>query len=137
MKEGIRHYRMEVLEDIVLTHFCPVKSYEEVLIMNKNKSNIEYEVFNPWAEVDPTPLRGIVPRLAELAGKTVGLFANDKVAARPIMTVVERKLKERFPSLKFSWFLCDENRNVMETKDKERLKEWVKGIDAAVVAVGD
>jgi len=105
--------------------------------MNKNKLNGQYEVLNPWAEVDPVPLRGISLRLVDLNGRTVGLFANDKIAARSMLPVVEQKLRERFPSLKFSWFLLDENRDVMETKDKARLEEWVKGIDAAVTLVGD
>lgn len=103
-----------------------------------NKLNGQYEVVNPWAEADPIPLRGISPRLADLTGKTVGLFvANAKVASRPILTVVEQKLRERVPSLKFSWFLFDYNLNVTETTDKTRFEEWVKGIDAAVAAVGD
>jgi hypothetical protein len=102
-----------------------------------NKLNGQYEVLNPWAEVDPIPVRGISPRLIDLNGKKVGLFASDKVAARPIMTVVEQKLGERFPSSKFSVFLFDENLDIVETKEKARFEEWVKGIDAAVTAVGD
>ncbi len=106
--------------------------------MHTDKLDGQYEVLNPWAEVDPIPLRGISPRLAELKGKTVGLFvANAKVASRPIMTVVEQKLRERFPSLKFSWFVLDQNLEVTETKEKARFEEWVNGIDAAVTAVGD
>ena len=103
-----------------------------------NKLNGQYEVLNPWAEVDPIPLRGISPRLVDLTGKTVGLFvANAKVASRPTLTVVEQKLRERFSSLKFNWFLFDFNLAVSETKDKARFEEWIKGIDAAVAAVGD
>ena len=37
--------------------------------------NGQYEVLNPWAEVDPIPLKGIAPRVADLTGKTMGLFA--------------------------------------------------------------
>jgi hypothetical protein len=107
-------------------------------MVDQGKLGGQYEVLNPWAEVDPVPLRGISSRLTELTGKTIGLFAaNAKVASRPIMSVVEQKLRERFPSLKFSWFLFDHNLNVIETKDRTRFEEWVKGIDAAVTAVGD
>ncbi len=106
--------------------------------MNTDKLGAQYEVLNPWAEVDPVPPKGISARLADLKGKTIGLYANDyKVASRPILTVVERKLKERFPSLKFSWFVYDHNLRVTETGDKARFEEWVKGIDMAVGAVGD
>ncbi len=97
----------------------------------------EYEVLSPWAEADPVPLRGITDRLTDLKGKTIGLFANSKVAAAPIQTAVEKKLKERFPDLKFSRFTLGEGLEVAETKEKERFGEWVKGVDAVVGAVGD
>ena len=100
--------------------------------------NGQYEVFNPWAEVDPIAPRGLSPRLADLRGKTIGLFAGHyKMAAQPILTVVEKRLKERFPTLEFRWFLFGHNLEVTETEDRIRFKEWVKGIDAAVTAVGD
>jgi len=106
--------------------------------MTSNKSNSQYEVLSPWAEVDPIPLRGISPRVTNLAGKKIGLFRNFKRAARPILTVVETKLKERFPTTEFSWFDSTGN-NVLETEteNKEKFTAWAKGIDAAVVAVGD
>jgi len=100
--------------------------------------NGQYEVLSPWAEADPIPLRGISPRLTDLSGKTVGLFASErKVASRPVLTVVEQKLRERFPTLKFSWFLCNHSIKVTETEDKARFEEWIKGVDTAVAAVGD
>ena len=100
--------------------------------------NNQHEVLSPWAEVDPIPLRGISSRLTDLTGKTVGLFAiNYKIASQPVLTVVEQKLRERFPSVKFSWFLFDLNLDILEAKDKSRFEEWVKGVDAAVAAVGD
>jgi hypothetical protein len=108
------------------------------MMMNADKFSGQYEVLNPWAEADPVPLRGISPRLTELNGKTIGLFvANAKVASRPIITVVEQKLRERYPSLRFDWFLFDHNLDVSETGDKARFEAWAKGIDGAVVAVGD
>lgn len=100
--------------------------------------NGQYEVLNPWAEADPKWSRGISPRVPNLAGRTIGLFAGQmKVSARPILTVVEKGLKEKFPTLKFSWFLFDYNLTVTETEDKGRFEDWTKGIDAAIAAVGD
>jgi hypothetical protein len=40
------------------------------------------EVLSPWVEVDPIPLRGISPRIDNLAGKKIGLFVNYKRAAQ-------------------------------------------------------
>ncbi len=97
-----------------------------------------YEVRNPWGEADPVKLRGLAPRIDELKGKTIGLFAaHSKIASRPVMEVVEKRLAEREPSLKFSWFLFDLNLDVADTEDHARMAEWAKGIDAAVAAVGD
>lgn len=100
--------------------------------------NGQYDVLNPWAEADPIRLRGISPRVADFAGKTIGLFAGrTKVAARPILTIVEKRLKERFPTLKLSWFLFGYNLTVTDTEDKARFEDWAKGVDAAITAVGD
>ncbi len=106
--------------------------------MDDVKLSGQYEVRNPWGEADPVPPRGISPRLGDLADKTIGLFAaHAKIASRPVMEVVERKLREREPSLEFSWFLFDHNLLVTDTEDKARFEEWTNGLDAAVAAVGD
>ena len=98
-----------------------------------------YEVLNPWAEVDPIPLRGISPRLADLEGKKIGLFCNYKHAARPILTSVEEKLKERFPTCNTVWFMQDQMVSVASMQGEMRAKfdEWLKGVDGVIAAVGD
>ncbi|MFC1532731.1 hypothetical protein ACFL7M_05120 [Thermodesulfobacteriota bacterium] len=105
--------------------------------METNKAYREYEVLSPWADVDPRPLRGVSARVADLEGKKIGLFHNSKRAARPILATVEKKLKERFPSLDFSRFELMPNAGVDETGDKDRFDEWIKGIDAVVLSYGD
>jgi hypothetical protein len=107
--------------------------------MNANKTNGEYEVLSPWAEADPVPLRGITPRVADLAGKKIGLLGNTKRATRPILTVVEGKLKERFPTSEISSYITLNaiGPNEVETENKAKFEEWLKGVDAVVAAVGD
>jgi len=103
------------------------------------KTETQYEVLNPWAEVDPIELRGISPRVTgTLAGKKIGLFANFKRAARPILGQVEKRLKERFPGIETSLFDSRGN-NVLETEteNREKFESWAKGVDAVVGAVGD
>ena len=106
--------------------------------MVNGKANGQYEVLSPWAEVDPIPLRGISPRVDDLAGKKIGLFKNFKRAARPMLEVVERELKKKYPTAEFLWFNSDAA-NVLETEtgNKEKFAVWAKEIDAAVTAVGD
>ena len=107
--------------------------------MNIKKINGEYEVLSPWADVDPIPLRGISPRVMDLAGKKIGLYACSKTAARPILTVVEKKLRERFPTCETSLFVSNQSFTVpqVEGENKDKFEEWVKGVDTVVTAVGD
>ncbi len=100
-----------------------------------NTSGTQYEVLSPWAEVDAPTVRVISPRLDTVAGKKIGLFANVKPAARPILAEVEKKLKARFPDVQTSVFQALQwNR---QQADRPRFEAWVKGVDAAVIAVGD
>lgn len=101
-------------------------------------SECQYEVLNPWAEADPIPLRGISPRVTDLWDKTIGLFCfTFKVASVPILNVIEKKLKEKFPAIKFSRFVWPFNLEVAETDEKTKFEKWLKGVDAVVTAVGD
>ncbi|MBN1904547.1 MAG: hypothetical protein JW927_05560 [Deltaproteobacteria bacterium] len=97
-----------------------------------------YEVLSPWAGVDPIPVRGLSARIDSISGKKIGLFANFKRAARPIMAEVEKRLKERFPDVET--FLFDStlpNVTETETVNKEKFTAWAKGVDAVIAAVGD
>jgi hypothetical protein len=105
----------------------------------QNKSEPQYEVLSPWAEVDPIPLSGLSsPRLENLAGKKIGLFVNYKRAARPIAESVERRLKTMYPDAQISYFYSPEwNVSVVETKNKDKFESWAKGVNAAILSVGD
>jgi hypothetical protein len=96
----------------------------------------QYEVFSPWAEADPIPLKGLTaPRVTDLAGKKIGLFINDKRAAPPVRAVVERKLKERFPTCETSWY--NAKGGILQGKVAPDYQEWLKTVDTVVLAVGD
>lgn len=101
----------------------------------QSTTGVQYEVLTPWAEIDPPPARKISPRLDTVAGKTIGLFVNVKRAARPILDEVDKNLKARFPDVQTSVFQSLQwNR---QAADRPRFEAWVKGVDAAVIAVGD
>ncbi len=101
--------------------------------------NTNYEVLSPWAEVDPLPLKGITPRLTSLAGKKIGLFALSKQASRPIVLAVGEKLKAKYPGVETVLYDSYAPWTVMlvDTEEKGRFEEWLKGVDAVVAAVGD
>ena len=107
-----------------------------------NEAGELYAVLGPWADVNPVPLRGLSPRVKDLEGKTVGLLLNAKTAAKPILTVVEEKLKARYPSIKTTMFKVDYSTvsgNLGREQDEvnPKLKEWANGVDAVVAAIGD
>ena len=106
--------------------------------MSAGKSFV-YEVLSPWAEADPVPSKGITARISGLEGKRIGLLANAKRAARPILSMVEIKLKERFPSAEISWYYTQYAVGPAEadTPNKSKFEDWLKGVDAVVAAVGD
>ena len=105
----------------------------------QNKQEAQYQVLSPWAEVDPIPLKGLTaPRVDNLAGKKIGVFANYKRAAMPTAESIEKHLKSRFPTAQFSiYHSTDWNVNVIETKDKDKFAAWVKEQDALVATIGD
>ena len=106
--------------------------------MSSSELNVQYEVLNPWADADPIPLRGIYPRVTDLAGKKIGLFRNDKLAAEPMMNVIEERLKERFPTAEFSPFVnSKKNEAILEQDLKAEFEDWLKGADAVITAFGD
>ena len=107
--------------------------------MGETKGSATYEVLSPWAEADPIPLSGISPRLADIAGRKIGLFASNKPAAPRMMAVLEEKMRQRFPASLISRYDAEEPFVVlqMKGKDSRRFEEWVKGVDAVVAAVGD
>ncbi len=109
----------------------------------------QYEVLSPWAEADSPPLKGLSPRVDNLAGKKIGLFTlTYKHASARVNSVVEKKLKERFPTAEFSYFersygadFDDANDHLSHGQDSQeslaKFEDWVKGVDAVVGAVGD
>jgi hypothetical protein len=102
-------------------------------------SDATYDVLSPWAETDPIPLEGITPRLDNLQGKRLGLYANYKRAAVPIQDAVEAELVRRFPEgLAISRFHQAGSNDVGSSADQgAEFKRWLEDLDGVIVAVGD
>ncbi len=111
----------------------------QVAASSKPKApDTQYEVLSPWADVDPIPLRGISPRLDNLAGKKIGLFANFKRAAVPMAESLEKRLKTMYPGIQTSLYhSAVPNVNEVETPNRDKFTAWVKGVDAVIAVVGD
>jgi hypothetical protein len=108
------------------------------MLFAMDSSNIHYEVLSPWGEADPKPLKGISPRLDNLSGKKIGLFANYKRAAVPIAMSLQKQLRSMYPASQVSIYHSDQwNVTEIETKNHETFKKWIEGNDAVILMVGD
>jgi len=106
--------------------------------MSADKASTSYEVLSPWAEADPIPLKGLAPRVTDLAGRKIGLLCNNKRAAPLILNAAERILKERFPTSETSWFRARSfSVSSLEPDNVAKFEDWINGVDAVVAAVGD
>jgi hypothetical protein len=107
--------------------------------MSTERSKALYEVLSPWADVDPVTLKGLrAERPAQLEGKTIGLFHMWKRASKPILAVLEKRLKEKFPSAVFSWYSESEiNTPEIESPNIAKYENWLKGVDKVIFTYGD
>jgi hypothetical protein len=98
----------------------------------------QYEVLSPWAIADPPPQRGLAPRLTTLEGKKIGLFINNKRAAPAVQEAVQKELKAKFSTAEISFFRGQSfSVSELEPQNKPKFEEWIRGVDAVVLAVGD
>jgi hypothetical protein len=102
----------------------------------------QFEVLSPWAEVDPAPSRAISPRVNEFKGKKIGLFANNKRASPLIITAVEKELRNFLPDTNFVWYQPVQKARYSDLQmessvNKTGFQNWVREVDAVVLAVGD
>ena len=103
-----------------------------------DKASSQYEVLSPWADADPIPPRGITPRVESLEGKKIGLLRNSKRAAAPLMKVLERRLKEKFPTAEFTEFAnLRPNERLIDQDSKDEFEDWLKGVEAVIATFGD
>jgi hypothetical protein len=109
--------------------------------MSDNKSTLQYKVLSPWSEIDPVPLQGISPHLADLNNKTLGFFDNGKPVAIAMLNAAKHKLQEKYPGLTFDWYIHEQrfSYNILqiESQNKANFLKWLHQVDAVVTAVGD
>lgn len=98
-----------------------------------------YEVLSPWAEADPVPYRGIMPRIDNPDSSKIGLFCNTKRVSEPLLKVLEDRLKKRFPTVITSWFYntVPNMKMVDQPERKGEFEDWLKGVDTVIASYGD
>ena len=61
---------------------------------------VTLEVLNPRGEIKPPPVLIPTSRVADLAGKTIGIYWIGKQGGNNFFDVMEEMLKQRFPTAK-------------------------------------
>lgn len=89
------------------------------------------EVMNPQAEIPPPPsVGGLAPRVGDLAGKRIGLIANNKPGAEMFLTKIEELLKAKVPT-------ATAVRLKMMKVTAEQAKDLASKIDTFIHSTGD
>ncbi len=94
-------------------------------------AQVRLEVMNPQAEIPPPPsVGGLAPRLGDLAGKRIGLMANNKPGAELFLTKIEELLKAKVPTATIV-------RLKMMKVSAEQAKDLASKIDTFIHSTGD
>jgi hypothetical protein len=100
---------------------------------------MEYEVLSPLGQVSATSQMGLQPRVNNLKGKTIGMYAHFKEQAPLILKEIEQQLKEKFPTTKFTYFqyLKDTAEIVNDPEYKASFEKWLSNVDTVISGYGD
>jgi hypothetical protein len=101
---------------------------------------MKYQVLSPWAQVDKAPsVVRLQPRVDELNGKTIGMYAHFKAQAPLVLEEVERQIKERFPSARFSYYQYqkDTAEIIRDAENRPSFEKWLSGVDTIICGYGD
>jgi ABC-type amino acid transport substrate-binding protein len=100
---------------------------------SKESGQITLKVLSPRSEIEQQTLLGISPRLADLAGKTIGLVDNTKTGTIYFFDSLEEELKGRFPTASILRF---RKKGYVDVQP-ELYKEVAEKCDAFVFGIGD
>jgi len=96
-----------------------------------SEGTVELKLLSPRGEIEPPPSFVPAPRVADLAGKKIGLYSNSKPGMDNFYAVVEELLKKKYPAATIVLL-----RGAFEIRDEEA-EAWKKEVDTFVYGVGD
>ena len=99
---------------------------------------MEYEILSPLADKDAI-VRGLNPRIADLEHKTIGMFYYFFDSHVAILREIEKQLKEKFPTLTFSYYQYTVETSEIEHDETHRdsFQKWVEGVDTVISVYGN
>jgi len=95
---------------------------------------VTLEVLSPRVDFEKAAPLTMVPRLADLSGKKIGIINNTKAGADAFQPYLEEVLKEAVPTIELKiWSI---SYNAYEGKEED-LKEVAEASDGVIVLIGD
>ena len=95
------------------------------------KAAVNLEVLNPRGEIPPPPFFAPSARVADLAGKKIGIYWIGKAGGNNFFDGIESLLKERYPTAAVLRY-----RGPFDLGDR-RAAEIAKEVDTFIYGVGD
>lgn len=93
---------------------------------------------DPTTELGEPSVSPLAPRVDSLEGTTVGLYDNGKMAAEPVLEVLQAKLDDEYDDLEFREFHLNNKQEIADPTNQERVREWARqDIDVCIGATGD
>jgi hypothetical protein len=96
-----------------------------------SQASVQLTLVNPRGEIAPPPTYTPTPRLAGLAGMTIGLYSNSKPGMDNFYTALAQVIQRQYPSARTVVL-----RGGFEIRDED-VKSWLPQIDTFIYAVGD
>ena len=97
----------------------------------------KYTVYSPWGKSEYLSKKTISPRVTDLKGKTIGMYASFKEYHPYFMQELERQLSKELPDTKFSHYtyITDQTDIHTDPEHYPEFLEWIKGVDT-VIGIG-
>ena len=99
---------------------------------------MDYTVLSPWGEVDTSQLSGLSPRLDQLNGKTIGMYADLFMVGIHMQENIERELRRRYPDIKVKYirYPIETKRIADDPAFKAEFDAWAGDCDAILSLYG-
>ncbi|ADB62702.1 hypothetical protein Htur_3842 (plasmid) [Haloterrigena turkmenica DSM 5511] len=95
-------------------------------------------MYDPVADSEKGEQESLAPRIKSLEGKRIGLFNNGKLAATPLLEVVQERLKDEYPDATIEHYEVEHLNRIKNEDELSSIRQWAdEEVDACFGAIGD